>query len=103
MDSTFAEDGFEHNRASVVVDRGAQGFSVVAGNKLHVLEQRFETFAIFVLPGDGHRPEAAAMIGAFECNQLAFLGTSDPVSGESRELDGAFDGLGAAVRKERAL
>src|ERR1700674_187661 len=103
VDSTFAEDGFEHDGASVVVHRGAQSFSVVARDKLHVLEQRLKTFAVFVLPGYGHGSETAAVIRAFERDQLALGGASGTVPGEARKFDGAFDRFGAAVRKEGAL
>jgi hypothetical protein len=68
-----------------------------------VVEQRVESFASFILSGDGHGSAAAAVIGAFEGDQLAFGGASGTVSGEARQLDGTFDGFGAAVRKEGAV
>ena len=57
--------------------------SVVARDKLHVVEQRFEAFAVFVLAGDGHGSEAAAVVGAFERDQLALGGATGAVSGEA--------------------
>src|SRR5271156_682890 len=84
INSTFAEDGFEHNGAGVVVHRGAQSFNVVAWDKLHVFEQGFKPFAIFVLPGHGHRSEAAPVIGAFEGDELALGGASGAVSAHAR-------------------
>src|SRR5580704_7666442 len=82
-DPAFAEYGFEDNRADVVVHCGTEGFEVVAWDKLHVLEQRFETLAVLILTGDGHGSEAATVIGAFERDELAFGGASDAVSGEA--------------------
>src|SRR5580704_13893556 len=83
VDSAFAENWFEDNRAGVVVHCSTEGLHVVAWDKLHVLQQRFETFAVLVLPGDGHGSEAASVIGTFEGDQLAFDGASDAVSGET--------------------
>src|SRR5262249_54546409 len=75
VNTAFPENRFQHNRASVVVDGGAEFLRVIAWNEFHILQQRFETFTIFVLSGQRHGAKGPSVIGAFERNQLA-LGVS---------------------------
>src|SRR5206468_1264452 len=61
--SAFPENRLEHDGASIFIHGRSQCFNVVFRNKFHILEQRFEPFAVFVLAGQGHSAESASMIG----------------------------------------
>src|SRR5437016_462 len=102
-DSALSEDGLEHDGAGLVVDGGAQGFDIVARNEGDFFQQRLESLAVFVLPGQRHRAESSTMVGTFESDEAAFLEASDAMTGEAGELDRALDRLGAAVGKENAV
>ena len=102
-DSAFAEDGLQHDGAGVGIDGSAQRFDVVLRNKGHVFEQRLKTFAVLVLAGQGHGAKRPAVIRTLQRHQLALGFAARLVSGETRQLDGAFHGLGAAVREEDAI
>ena len=102
-DSAFAKDGLEHNGASVGIDGRTQGFDIVLRHKGHVFEQRLKTFAVLVLSGEGHGAERPAVIRALQRDQLRLGVATRFVSGETRQLDGAFHGLGATVREEDAI
>src|ERR1700736_3704961 len=49
MDATFAENRFQYDGASVVVDRSPQSFRVISRDELHVFEQRLKSFSILLL------------------------------------------------------
>src|SRR6266446_2299718 len=69
--TAFAEDGLEHNGTSVVVDGLALGFKIIARDEFDVFEERFESLAIFVLPGERHGAESSSVIRTLEGDQLA--------------------------------
>ena len=78
-------------------------FDVVLPNKGHVFEHRLKTLAVLFLAGKGHGPEGSAMIRTLERHQLGLGIAARLVPGETRQLDGAFHRLGAAVREEGAI
>jgi len=80
-----------------------QRFDVVLRHKGHVLEQRLKTLAVLVLPGQGQGAKGTAVIRAFERHELRLGRAARFVSGETRQFDGAFHGLGAAVGEEDAV
>ena len=51
MNSAFSKDRFENDSTSVVIHDRAKRFEIVAGNKLHIFQERLESLAIFILPG----------------------------------------------------
>ena len=101
--SAFAKDRLEHDGASVGIDRGAQRFDVVLRDEGHVFEHGLKTFAVLVLTGEGHGSKGSAVIGALQSHKLGFGIAACFVPGETCEFDGAFHGLGAAVREEDAV
>ena len=103
VDAAFAEDGFKHDGAGAVVDGSAQRVDVIARDKLHLFEQRLESLAVFVLPGQRHGAKGSSVIRTFESHQLALGLASRAVSCQPGEFDGSLDGLGAAVREESTV
>src|ERR1700722_6921702 len=97
MNPAFAEDRFENDGASVLIDGSAQSLGVVTRNEFHILKQRFKTFTVFVLPGHGHGSEAASVVRACQRDQLAFRRASRTMSSEPCQLNRTFNRFGAAV------
>ena len=103
VDSAFPENRLQHNRAGIVVHRGAQPFQIVLLHKRHVFEQRLESLAMLVLPRQRQCPERPPVIRPFQRHQPALRLAARAMSRQPRQLDRSLDRLGPAVREERAI
>src|ERR1700722_1363326 len=103
INSAFAENRLQHNRAGFVADGGAQTFEVILLYKSHFFEQRLEPLAMLVLPGERQRSERAPVIGAIERHQAALCRSAGAMPRQPRQLDRAFDRLSSAVGEKCAV
>ena len=103
VDSALAENRLQHDRAGIVIDRGAQAFDIVLLHERHLFEQRLESLAMFVLAGQRQRSKRAPVIRAVQRHQPALRLAARAMSRQTRQLDRSFDRLGPAVREERAV
>ena len=87
----------------VLLHGGTQLSKVIALHKLDVLEQGFKTLAILVLTSERHSAESTPMVGPLQGYQSALGFASLAVARQSGKFDGAFDGLGAAIREESSV
>ena len=55
----------------LVVDGSAQCFDIIARDELDLFEQRLESLAVFVLPGQRHGAESSSVVRTLESDQLA--------------------------------
>src|ERR1700745_417026 len=103
QDSTFPEDGLEHDGAGLVIDGGAQRFHIVARDERDFFQQRLESLAVFVLSGQRHGAESSTVVRTLEADEAALFGTSAAMAGKACQLDRAFNRFGAAVGKENPV
>src|SRR5208282_783466 len=99
-DAAFAKDGLQHDGAGVGIDRRVQRFDVVLRHKGHVFEQRLKALAVLFLAGQRQGAKRSAVKRTLQRHQLGLGLAARLVSGETRQLDGAFHCFGSAVRKE---
>ena len=52
MDAALAKNGFQNDRARIVVDSGSQPVHIVLLYEAHFFQERFESFAMLVLPSE---------------------------------------------------
>ena len=103
VNAAFTEDRFKDDGAGAVVDGSVQGGNIIPRDKLYLFEQRLETFAVFVLPGERHGAKGSSVIRTFESHQLALGLASHAMTCQAGEFDGSLDGLGAAIREKSAV
>jgi hypothetical protein len=69
IDSAFAKNRLQHNRASVVVNRRPQAFQIVLRNKRHFFQHRLKSLAMLLLPGQRQRSKCPPVIRSLERHQ----------------------------------
>ena len=87
----FALNGFEHDRASLVIDGIANGVDVAEGSVRETRQKRTDSFMIFGLTRGGQGRKRAAVKTPMKSYDLVAVW----VPMQSRQLEGGFIGLGA--------
>src|SRR5579863_3197367 len=102
INSAFAKNRLQHNRASVVVHRRAQAFDIVLRDERHFFEHRLKSFAMLLLPGQRQRPKRPPVIRALKRYQPRLPLPAGAMPRQPRQLDRPFNRLSPAVRKKRS-
>ncbi len=103
VDTAFALNGLNENRAGAFTDSRRSRIHIIERAINKPAGQWFEAFVVFWLRGRGNRSESAPVESPFKSDNFTFFRTVIKTGIFAREFDGRFIGLGAGIAIKHPL